>query len=262
MNEFANSINLWGVIMKHRTIVCFAVFSLLLVLFFGCGEDFPILTETLDITDLKATQSSIGVGETTTIEALVDYSGDETVLMYTWTADAGSIQGSDSRATYIAPGNQGTYVISLRVSDGVISDERTVEISVGKQSVESMTLDLDTHWPAVANKDKLAYSVNIKNVVSEKVLIYYDITQDQAKFDAFLSIQIDGVTVLEETAIGAEQPSTAKRTVDEVDVSHIITGPGRYTIVFYIRPGDDVENGWLMNEAKIIGVQGTSDPQQ
>jgi len=248
--------------MRYKIIACFALCFLLLIFIFGCGEDFPIFTETLEITNLTVTQSSIGVGETTTIEAVVNYSGDETVLLYTWTADAGSIQGFDGRATYIAPGDQGIYVISLRVSDGVISDERTVEINVGKQSVESMTLDFDTHWPAEAPKDSLAYSVNIKNVVSEKVLIHYDITQDQDEFDAFLSIQVDQTVVLEETAIGAEQPSTAKRTVDEVDVSHIITGPGRYMVTFYIRPGDRVLNGWLLNEAKIIGVQGTSDPQQ
>jgi hypothetical protein len=248
--------------MRYKIIACFALCFVLLIFIFGCGEDFPILTETLDITNLTVTQSSIGVGETTTIEAVVNYSGDETVLLYTWTVDAGSIQGFDSRATYIAPGDQGIYVISLRVSDGVISDERTVEINVGKQSVESMILDFDTHWPAEAHKDSLAYSVNIKNVVSDKVLIHYDITQDQDEFDAFLSIQVDQTVVLEETAIGAEQPSTAKRTVDEVDASHIIVAPGRYMVTFYIRPGNRVLNGWLLNEAKIIGVQGTSDPQQ
>lgn len=248
--------------MKYGTIIRFAFCFLLLVFILGCGEDFLIFTETLEITDLAVTQSSIGVGETTTVEASVDYSGDETVLMYTWTAGMGSIQGSGDRATYIAPGIKGTYVISLRVTDGVISDERTVEINVGQQSVESITLDLYTHWPAAAHKDKLAYNINIKNVVSGKMVIYYDITQDQAEFDAFLSIEIAQTTVLEETAIGAEQPSTQKRTIGEVDVSHVITGPGRYMITFYIRPGDDVGNGWLMNEAKIIGVQGTSDPQQ
>ncbi|UCC15908.1 MAG: hypothetical protein JSU58_05905, partial [Dehalococcoidales bacterium] len=139
---------------------------------------------------------------------------------------------------------------------------KTVQINVSQQAVESLILDLDTHWPATAHKDKLAYNVKINKVVSSKVLLYYDITQDRDEFDAFLSIQIDQTIVLQETAIGAEQPSTAKRTVREIDVSSVIASPGRYMITFYIRPGDRVENGWLMNEAKIIGVQGTSDPQQ
>lgn len=248
--------------MKYKTMIRFTVCLLALVVIFGCGEDFPILTETLEITDLKIAQSSIGAGETTTVSASVDYSGDETVLMYRWTTEAGAITGSGNRATYIAPGNPGTYYIDLTVSDGVISAGETVAVEVGQQSVESLVLDRDTHWPAVDRKDKLAYNVNIKRVAGAKVSIYYDITQDQDEFDAFLSIQIDQKTVLQEIAIGAEQPSTAKRTTGEVDVSSVITGPGRYMINFYMRPGDRVENGWLMNEAKIIGVQGTSDPQQ
>jgi hypothetical protein len=234
----------------------------MLVVIFGCGEDFPILTETLEISNLEAVQSSVGVGETTTVEASVDYSGDETVLMYTWTADAGIISGTGSRATYIAPGNPGTYSIDVTVTDGVISAGKTVDISVGEQAVDSLILDRDTHWPATAHKDKLAYDVRIKSITSGRVLLHYDITQDQDEFDAFLSIQIGQRTILEETAIGAEQPSTAKRTIDDIDVSNVITSPGRYMITFYIRPGDRVQNGWLMNEAKITGVQGTSDPQQ
>jgi len=248
--------------MRYKIIIRFALCSLILVVIFGCGEDFPIFTETLEISELEVTRSSIGTGETTTIEASVDYSGDETVLIYNWTASAGTIQGAGDKATYIAPGSSGTYSISLRVTDGVISRERTVAITVGQQSVESLILDRNTHWPAAASKDKLAYDVNIKTVVSGKILLHYDITQDQDEFDAFLSIQIGQKTVLPEMAIGGELPSTAKRTIDEIDVSSVITGTGRYMVTFYIRPGDRVENGWLMNEAKIVGVQGTSDPQQ
>ncbi len=248
--------------MRYRTIVGFALCLLVMLVIFGCGEDLSIFTETLEIQSLEATQSSIGVGETTTIEASVYYSGDATVLIYEWTADGGTVGGSGGRATYIAPGSPGTYFVSLKVSDGVTSEERTVQINVGQQAVESLILDRDTHWPATSSKDKLAYDVNIKKVVSGKVLIHYDITQDQDQFDAFLSIQINQRTVLQETAIGAEQPSTSKRTIREVDVSGVITSPGRYMVTFYIRPGDRVESGWLMNEARIIGVQGTSDPQQ
>ena len=248
--------------MRRKTIIRFVLCSVILVVIFGCGEDFPTLTETLEITDLNVAQSSIGVGETTTLETSVDYSGDPTVLLYTWTASAGIITGSDSKAIYIAPSNQGIYSINVRVTDGVISKERTVEINVSQQSIGSIILDRDTHWPALAHKDKLAYNVNIKSVVSGRILLHYDITQDQDGFDAFLSVEIDQEAVLLETAIGGEQPSTGVRTIDEIDVSGFIPGPGRYMITFYIRPGDRVENGWLMNEAKITGVEGTSDPQQ
>lgn len=248
--------------MRYKTIIRFALYSLLLVLIFGCGEDLPILTETLEVRNLTPAQSSIGAGETTIVESTVSYTGDETVLLYRWSADAGTIQGSNGKATYIAPENPGTYTISLRVTDGVISDEKTTIISVGQQAVDSLILDRDMHWPALDNKDKLAYNVNIKSVTGRKILLYYDITQDKAQFDAFLSVEINGVTVLRETAIGAEQPSTAKRTRDNIDVTNFITGPGRYVVAFYLSiPGDVVKDGWLMNEAKITGVQGTSDPQ-
>ncbi len=249
--------------MKYKTAIRFALCSLLLVVLFGCGEDLPIITETLEVRNLTPAQSSIGAGETTIVESTVSYTGDETVLLYRWSADAGTIQGSNGKATYIAPENPGTYTISLRVTDGVISDEKTTTITVGQQSVDSLILDLDTHWPALDSKDKLAYNVNIRSVTSSKILLYYDITQDKAQFDAFLSIEINGAVVLRETAIGAEQPSTAKRTKGDIDVTGVITGPGRYVVTFYLlMPGSVVKDGWLMNEAKITGVQGTSDPQQ
>jgi len=248
--------------MKRKTTVYFALCSLLLVVIMGCGDDFSLLSETLEIDNIEVSQSSIGVGETTVAEAFVSYSGDATVLIYEWSADAGTVGGSDNRATYIAPGTSGTYFITLKVSDGAVSDEKTVQINVGEQAGDSLILDFDTHWPATDQKDKLSYRVNVASVTGTRTLIHYDITQDEDEFDAFLSIEIGQTNVLPEKAIGAEQPSTAKRTVDQIDVSHIVNTPGVHIIAFYIRPGDRVQNGWLLNEAKIIGVQGDVDPLQ
>ena len=247
--------------MKCGTKIRFALCSLILVIIVGCGEDFSLFPETLDIENLKVGQSSIGTEQTTTIEALVSYSGDETALMYEWSADAGTV-GGGATATYIAPGTSGAYFVTLVVSDGAISDEKTVQINVGQQAAGSLILDVSTHWPAMNHKDALTYKVNVQSITGGKVSLYYDITQDRDEFDAFLSIQIGQTTVLPEMAIGAEQPSTAKRTDGEINVSHIINSTGWYDITFYIRPGDNVIDGWLMNEAKLTGVQGTSDPQQ
>ena len=248
--------------MKSRNILRLTICSLVIVAVFGCGEDFSLFTETLEIESIDVGQSYIEVGGTTTLEAYVSYSGDETVLMYDWSVDAGTIGGSGKAATYIAPATPGIYFATLRISDGAISDEKTVQINVGQQAVESLVLDFDTHWPAANHTDKLAYRVNVKSITGGKVLIQYDITQDRDEFDAFFSIQIGQITALPEMAIGAEQPSTARRTTGEIDVSHIISSPGWYIINFYMRPGDRVDMGWLLNEAKITGVQGTSDPQQ
>ena len=247
--------------MKRVTRICFVLCSLMMVIIVGCGEDFSLFPETLDIEGLKVGQSSIGTGETTTIEAVVSYSGDETSLIYEWSADAGTI-GGGATATYIAPGTAGAYFVTLAVSDGAISDEKTVQINVGQQAVGSLILDVSTHWPAIEHKDALTYKVNVQSITGGNVSLYYDITQDKDPFDAFLSIQINQITILPEMAIGAEQPSTAKRTDGEINVSHIINSIGWYDITFYIRPGDNVIDGWLMNEAKLTGVQGTSDPQQ
>ena len=118
-------------------------------------------------------------------------------------------------------------------------------------------LSNNTHWPAKEFKDKLSYNVNITRIPETKVIIHFDITQDKDKFDSFLIIEIDGKVVLQDMAIGNEQPSTGIRTIRDIDVTNIIKEPRRYTVTFYMRPGDRTENGWLMNEARIIGVEGS-----
>lgn len=248
--------------MKYRILIYFALLSFLLVIISGCGEDLSIFTENLKITYINISQSTIGVGETAVLEASVDYSGDQTLLIYEWKASGGNIGGSGKKVNYIAPNHSGIYTIELVVSDGAVSDGEVVEITVTQQALPSITLDVSTHWPAEAQDDKLGYNVNVKSIATGKVTLHYDITQDQDKFDVFLNIQIGQKTVLNAKAIGAEQPSTAKRTVGDIDVSNVITVPGRYVVTFYVAPGNRVKNGWLLNEAKLIGVEGTSDPQQ
>ncbi|MBM3210851.1 hypothetical protein FJZ33_01440 [Candidatus Poribacteria bacterium] len=246
-----------------RYFICFILFLLTLVIISGCGDDISnIFTETLKITNIKVTPPIVNIGETAVLEATIDYSGDKTVLMYTWKASAGTIGKSGNRVTYIAPNKPGNYTIELMVTDGVISDGEIIEIAVTQQAVPSITMEISTHWPSTDQKDKLAYNVNVKSIVTGRIILHYDITQDQDKFDVFLSIQIGQKTVLEAKAIGAEQPSTAKRTVGDIDVSSAINVPGRYVITFYITPGNRAKNGWLLNEAKLIGVEGTSDPLQ
>jgi hypothetical protein len=248
-----------GVIMKY--FIYLILLTLIIIIISGCSNDISnIFTETLKITNVQVTPSTVSIGETAVLEASVDYSGDKTVLMYTWKASAGTIGGSGNRVTYIAPSKPGACTIELVVSDGVISDGEIIDISVVQQAVPSITMDISTYWPGEAQKDKLAYNVNVKSIVTRKVLLHYDITQDQDKFDVFLTIQIGQKTVLDVKAIGAEQPSTAKRTVEDIDVSSAINVPGRYIVTFYISPGNRAKNGWLLNEAKLIGVEGTSDP--
>jgi WD40 repeat protein len=86
--------------------------------------------ETLKLSDIRFNNTMITAGDTTTIEAMSEYSGDGTALTHLWTTNAGAIQGSGSKATYRAPEKAGTYSINVKATDGAISSERTAEISV------------------------------------------------------------------------------------------------------------------------------------
>jgi len=248
--------------MRHKNIFRFALCSIALLVIFGCGEDFAIFTETLEISEVRAGQSSIDTGGTTTLDASVYYSGDATVLIYEWSADGGQVSSSGSSAVYKAPNSPGVYSIEVTVTDGVVSSGKTVTITVGQQAVDSLTLDVNTHWSADQVEGRLSYSVDIERVTGGRVILHYEITQDRDDFDAYLRIQINQQTVLPSMSIGAEQPSTAKKTVNDIDVSSVIRSIGRYTVTFYIKPANRTNNGWLLNVAKLTGVRGTSDPQQ
>jgi hypothetical protein len=247
--------------MKAIAVIFLILLSIITII--GCGEDIPILLETLNVTDLKAREQTVGVEDTTTIEATVVYTGDTTVLMYTWSATGGAIRGTGNSVTYQAPTTPGVYSISVKVTDGAVSSGKTIEVRVAQSSsTVSLILDQDTHFPSENVKDKLVYDVNIAKLSGEKLMLHFEITQDKDQFDAFLSIEIDGKLILPEMAIGNEVPSTGKVTVRDINVSSAIKAPGRYLITFYIRPGNRVQNGWLLNEAKLIGAEGSSDPQQ
>ncbi|HGJ64381.1 TPA: hypothetical protein ENS27_03200 [bacterium] len=214
--------------------------------------------ETLKLSDLRLSSPSIIAGDTTTIEALSLYSGDETALSHSWSASAGFIQGEGNKATYMAPRESGVYSVNVKATDGMVSSERTAEIDVKQGTPEaSILICRNTYFPAKTMKDKLTFNITVNKIPGTKVLLHYDITQDKDKFDTFLSIEINQKFVLQDMAIGNEQPSTGVRTNRDLDVTNVITKPGQYTITFYIRPGDRTENGWLMNEAKLIGVDGS-----
>ena len=234
-----------------------AILSLLIIM--GCGEDnlYAPGRGTLKITELQSSLTELDSGDTTTIECQVEYSGQESFLSYTWSATSGNIAGNGKQVVYTAPEESGVQTITLTVTDGVIIDQQSITISV--QAISSMiTIGSNTHWPEKALDDVLRYEVTIDKVSNNKVELKYDITQDQDKVDAFLSIIVNGTTVLNKKAIGGFIPSTAERTVDKIDVSNVIQAPGKYTIEFSLELTNLVKNGWLLNEAKLLRVEGTS----
>ncbi len=249
--------------LKIKKSIIIITVLLLIAVIIGCGEDIPVTFEKLEVSDLKAREQVVGVGDTTTIEATVFYTGDPLVLMYTWSATGGTVRGKGNIVTYQAPNTPGVYSISVKVTDGEISSGRTIEVRVTQNpTTVSLIIGQDTHFPAENAKDKLSYDVKITRLSGEKLMLHFEITQDKDQFDAFLSIEINGSLVLPEMAIGNEVPSTGKVTIKDIDVSNVIKTLGRYTITFYIRPGDRVKNGWLLNDARLIGAEGSSDPQK
>ncbi len=78
-----------------------------------------------------------------------DENGDS--LDYTWSATAGTISGTGSTATWMAPDTLGTYAITVKVTDGrggEITGQRTMYVSVSSNQppvIESLT----TEWQKV-----------------------------------------------------------------------------------------------------------------
>jgi len=91
------------------------------------------------IESLIAEQLVVKPGESTpTMTECVasDPDGDE--LVYQWTATGGDIFGQDSTITWTAPHNPGTYIISVRVTDGR-----------GGEATEKLNIEVRTNHPPV-----------------------------------------------------------------------------------------------------------------
>jgi hypothetical protein len=87
------------------------------------GENLPP-----EITSATASPTTVVPGATSTIEVnAVDPEGN--TLLYIYDAEAGKISGSGYRVTYRAPGEEGTYQITIIVSDGE-KDSKPFVVSV------------------------------------------------------------------------------------------------------------------------------------
>lgn len=88
------------------------------------------MQHTVEISELYLTDQIVDSGDTTTVVATFDYSGDEADLIFSWTADSGDIFGDGAVATYIAPDLPGTDIIRLELSDGFAIAEESVTVEV------------------------------------------------------------------------------------------------------------------------------------
>jgi len=240
-------------VLKFILVITFALFII------SCGDDEQLFgppKEYLEIKGLKSNQTELEYGETTTITAVIEYSGDELFLSYQWSSTFGSIAGSGKSAVYIALDEPGTQTITLTVTDGEVIAQEKVNITV-KPPEHQLIIGENTHWQAVSLNNVLRYDVEVDEIFREKVELRYDIIQDTDESGAWLSIAIDGKPVLEDKTIGV--PFTQKRIIERIDVSDVISAPGQYTIEFSLRLTNLVKQGWLLNAANIIGVEGTSE---
>jgi len=228
-------------------------------LFISCGDDGQLYSppkEYLEIEELKSNQTEIEYGETTTITAVVEYSGDESFLSYQWSVTAGNISGHGDSATYIAPDEPGTQTITITVTDEVVITQATVNIVI-KPPAHQLIIGENTYWQATSLNDVLQYDVKVDRILRDKVELRYDITQNKEEAGAWLSITINGDFVLRDKKIGL--PATPKQTIERIDVSNVIKTPGLYTVEFSLSLPNLVKQAWLLNAANIIGVEGTSE---
>lgn len=210
--------------------------------------------EMLDI-DLRSETQTLNIGDTTTITATVNYSGDSAVLVYEWNASGGRIVGHGESVVYVAPESAGTYTITLEVSDGTVTERNDIrmEVNIG-HAIVAMP---NRYWQGNTFTQTLTYRLNVEEIFRDNITLRYEILQDTARAGAFLTITINGTPVIRNRAIGAVQPAEMLLIADNVDVSRIITAPGNYELALTLEVVNVMEDAWLLRKLTLIGVEGT-----
>ena len=225
----------------------------------GCDTD-PTLTppirHTVEISELNLTNQTLEAGGTATIIATFDYSGDEADLIFKWEASSGQIIGDGPTVTYVASITPGTHTITLQLTDGFAMAEHAITVEVLVQ--QSLPIDTDTYWEGQGETLVLKYQVNVTQILHQPVTLQYIIVQDEAKTGAFLNVDVGGILVVEEEAIGEVDPPEKIVITGEVDVSRIITEQERYEVTLTLAVINAVERGWLLKKAALIGAEGSA----
>ena len=210
--------------------------------------------EMLDI-DLQSETQTLNIGDTTTINATVNYSGNPAVLVYEWNATGGKIIGDGDSVVYVAPESAGTYTISLEVSDRTVTERNDIRIEVNiGHAIVAMP---NRYWQGNTFTQTLTYRLNVEELFRDNITLRYEILQDTARAGAFLSIAINGVSVVRNRAIGVVQPDGPLTIADEVDVSSILIVPGNYELSLTLEVVNVMEDAWLLQKLMLIGVEGT-----
>ena len=231
----------------------------LILTLIGCDTD-PTLTppvqHTVEINELDLTNKTVEAGGTATITAAFDYSGDEADLIFRWEASSGQIIGEGSTVTYIASDTHGTHTITLQLTDGFAMAEHAITVEVLAQRL--FLIDADTYWAGQGETLVLKYQINVTQILHQPVILQYEIAQAEARTGAFLNVDVDGLLLVEEEAIGEVDPPDRIVIIGEVDVSGIITGQGPYEVTLTLAVINAVERGWLLKKAALFGAEGSA----
>ena len=232
------------------------ILSLILV---GCETDqtlTPRIRHTVEVTGLNLTNQTLEAGSTTTITATFDYSGDEADLIFRWQASSGQIIGESSSVTYVASTTPGTHTITLQLTDGFAMAEHAITVEVFAQ--QSLLIDADTYWAGQGETLVSKYQVNVTEILHQPVILQYEIVQDEARTGAFLNVDVGGILLVEEEAIGEVDPPEKIAITGEIDVSRIITERQQYEVTLTLTVINAIERGWLLKKAVLIGAEGSA----
>ena len=85
-----------------------------------------------EIASLTPSATVVGPGGSCTLTCTASDPDEDDILTYAWSATAGAITGTGSSATWTAPATEGTYTISVIVSDdkgGTATESCDIEVA-------------------------------------------------------------------------------------------------------------------------------------
>ncbi len=93
-----------------------------------------------EVTSLTPSATSVAPGESCTVSCVAS-DPDADALTYTWTFTGGTISGTGSTVTWTAPATEGTYTITVDVSDGkkAVSDSCNIQVVNTPPVIASLT---------------------------------------------------------------------------------------------------------------------------
>lgn len=229
-------------------------FTLSVIIACDTSNLLSIDAETLKI-KIESEAHTVNIGDTTTINANVNYSGDSSILSYEWQASGGRIAGDGASVVYVVPQTSGTYTIKVKVFDGNVTANDAIQVEV-KLGHAIVTMP-DSYWQGNTFTQSLTYRVNIEKIFRDDITLQYEILQDTARAGVFLTITINDIPVVRNRAIGDVQPADQLLIADDVDISSNIIGPGTYEFIFTLDVVNVMEDAWLLRKLTLIGVEGT-----